>query len=627
MVRSLCQRLTRHGGWALVGGLLFVVYSHSVFAVAWLAAQNAILQTVLTLGALLCYLTASGLGRGVRALADPSTPAGSLDAPGRDGAGPNLGRGAFAGSVALLVLALLSRENAVVFPVIALCADLSFGGLRHVRRRWGAHLVFLAVVAVYLYWRLAVVHHPIPDVYIRRPDGEGYLLWCLAKLMHYVTSSVWLSPMTIGPTGRFHPFAEVPADCLLMLLILAVLAAGYWSACRYARGFWLWPLWIVLSVLPVVPVLATPHTGYMAGVGFAVALVLGPGLRDRIRGRSIGRWPNVVAIWFLIATTTYVPIYRMLWDGVRAAEQLTVSRMLSSPPPPEATDVFLINVPFVNIYAGVQWAQSMDRGESPPRFHALTFSPSLLEMNQPCTVEQLDAHRLRVAVMGRAYFSGLLGRFLIDGMRRTGRFTPGQRIGGEEFDVEIVAADAHGVQELVFTFDEPVASRRYRFYVSTPACAAARLKLWDPNEVDEPLSIPRHTVSLAAIDRAAAALEAGRAEAAGTLLAAVQGAQPQFRERAGRVLLPIARRLAAATASPIADQLESNRIQDTDWGRVAEWWQRSVDDRMIVDLWINRGEGRALRTRLDRFNGIRRRAASIIKTDLYLSGPPYPGPR
>ena len=47
MVFRLCRLLSRSWSWSLAGGLLFVVYSHSIFAVSWIAAQNCVLQTCL----------------------------------------------------------------------------------------------------------------------------------------------------------------------------------------------------------------------------------------------------------------------------------------------------------------------------------------------------------------------------------------------------------------------------------------------------------------------------------------------------------------------------------------------------------------------------------------------------
>ena len=34
----------------------------------------------------------------------------------------------------------------------------------------------------------------LPEFYVRRPDGPEYVFWWLAKFMHYLTASVWLSP-------------------------------------------------------------------------------------------------------------------------------------------------------------------------------------------------------------------------------------------------------------------------------------------------------------------------------------------------------------------------------------------------------------------------------------------------
>lgn len=630
LVRSLCLSLTRCRSWSLVGGLLFVVYSHSVFAVAWLAAQNTVLQTTLTLGALLCYIRASGLRLGPPGTALTSRPTdseGSPNCPALVSETTIFGWRMFFCSTILLIMALLSRENAVVFPAIALALDLSFGGLGHIRRRWPAHLIFSILAIMYMCWRLLVFHHPMPDVYFRRPDGLEYVVWCLAKLMHYLTSSIWLSPMTIGPTGRFNPFVEVPGDCVLMLSILFVMGTGYVLSCRKARGFWIWPLWILLSVLPVVPVLATPHSGYMSGVGFAVAVVLRPGLGHHIQPRWVGRSCSVVAIWFLVATTTYVPIYRALWNGVRAAEQLTVAQILRSPPPRETTDVFLINLPFVNIYVEVQLAQAVEREGPPLKCHTLSFSPTLLEMDQLCTVEQLDAHRLAISVQGRPYFSGLLGRFLINGMRDSGRLVAGQRITGELFDVHVDEVDDQGVGRLIFAFHEPLASDRYCFYVCTPTSPAARLNFRRSGNPEAREPFQRPAVTETELDRAADELRSGRAAAAGLLFTGIYGDDAQLRERAGWALLPVARHIAGATAHPIAPQLLADRISEIDWELVEAWWMQSVDDRTMVDLWVRRNELRDLRRSLNQLNAFRRNMASIIQTDLYLSGPPYPGPR
>jgi len=162
-----------------------------------------------------------------------------------------------------------------------------------------------------------LLQSPMPDFYFQRPTSSAYVLWWLAKLLHYLTATVWLSPMTIGPSGRYHPWTEVPGDCVLMVAILAIMSVGYYTACRgFADGgsgqggFWRGccrscPSW--------------PHlTTAICQHRFAIAMTLAPAAHET-RPTSVGRWCAGVAIWFLIATTTYMPIYRPMWYSMLAA--------------------------------------------------------------------------------------------------------------------------------------------------------------------------------------------------------------------------------------------------------------------------------------------------------------------
>jgi hypothetical protein len=309
MIFHLCRLMTRRPGWSLIGGLLFVVHSHSIYAVGWLAAQNSVLQTVLTLAALLGYIRASGLNiyAGVRETV-------ALEAV------PALRLGPLALGLICWVLALFSRENALVFPAFAIAFDLAFGGWRHVRRRWGAYALMAVLALGFVFWRLRVFYIPMPAFYVRRYDGPVYFSWLFVKLLHYVTGVVWLSPLMVGPAARIDPVREVPGDVVLMVGILGVMFTGYFLAARRARGWWIWPLWILLALLPVVPVFPAPHSAYMPAVGYAVAMVLGAALRKEIRPVWIGKWSPGVATWFLIATTTYMPIYRPLWLAVQSGK-------------------------------------------------------------------------------------------------------------------------------------------------------------------------------------------------------------------------------------------------------------------------------------------------------------------
>lgn len=462
MVYALAHLLTRSVFWSGVAGMLMAAYSHATIAVAWLAAQNAILQTTLTLAALLAYVRASRLEL------CPPWPAGREPDAARSGVAP-LRRGAFAAVVALFALGLLARENAVVFPALAIAFDAAFGtrrarvggaarwlGLAHVRARLAAHAVLLALAAAFVVWRFTANFHPLPDVYYRRYDGAAYAGWWAVKLLHYVCSAVWLSPMTIGPSARYNPLVEAPGDCLLMLAIVGLMGAGYFLACRRLPGAWIWPLWIVLSILPVVPIMATPHSGYMPAVGFSIAMVLGAARRRSAAPCGMGRWSPAVALWFLVATHIYVPVYRHLWRALVAAERHTLTQLASLPPPPGTRDVYLINLPFANVYAPVCLRDAWGAVAIAARFHVLTYAPDLMSGGEACGVEQVGTHALVVRAGSTPLFSGFLGRFLIDGMRTRGRFHTGDRVAAAEFDVAVTQAGADGVRELRFDFRRPL---------------------------------------------------------------------------------------------------------------------------------------------------------------------------
>jgi hypothetical protein len=649
LVYALVVQMTRRRAWAVVAALLMAVYSHSVYAVGWLASQNSVLQTALTLAALLAYVRASRLD----IYAAPRENAKELRPR-------SLNTGWFLLTLLLWGLGLFSRENAIVLPVFAVAFDLAFAGWAQVRRRIPTYAVMGGIALAFAAYRLLYFYTPMPDFYIRRPNGlfdVEFGLWWLAKLIHYLTAVVWLSPMTIGPTGRFNPWREAPGDCVFMLAILAIMGAGYFMAARRARGWWIWPLWMLLGLLPIVSMMATPHCGYMPGVGFAVAMVLGPALRERLGPVSIGRWSKAVAIWFLIATCTYIPIYRAMWNSMLAAERYTIASVEAMPPPPEAQHLCFINLPFVNIYAQVQLGEksksqnvemskpevaerqttdsalgTQGKGLAPrpsplaPSVHVLTYSPNLLKMDAPCRLEQLDDYSFRVRVEGRPYFSGALGRFLIEGLRGGRRFQTGETVPGELFDVQIDAAEVEGVRELTFRFHEPLASPQIVFYVATNQCGAARVKFWKGGPPTLSPSDSR-VEGVAGVAEAARRVQAGEARAADALFTAAASEDTTVSAAARTALLQVAWPVAEAMAAPVQDVSLRPKPTPEDWTRVRRWWFGSVDDETVRVVLGAQGERARLRNTREVLFNIREMASRIIRTDLYLTGPPYPGPR
>lgn len=456
LVYVLCTQLGGRRRWAAIAAMLFAIYPHAVYAVSWLAAENAVMQTMLTLAAMVLYIRASGL--------EGSPQSGLAGPPER------LRPATFCGVVLLYTASLLCRESAVVLPVLLLSLDWTCAGWKCVRQRWPAYLVLGVITLGFLWWRLWIFPGGIPAVYLRRPDGDGYVWWYLAKLLHYVTSTIWITPMFIGPTGRPRPWSEVPGDCWLMVTIVLVLGVGYWRACRGTiRHYWIWPLWIVLAVLPVVPILATPHSGYMPGVGFVMALVA----RPAVTGARRAPISTAVVGWFVLTSLSASLIYRTCWRGVVRAEQAVVAQMSVQAAPPAAADVFLINLPLANIYLPLLLQEQWGAAGSGSCFHALTFAPDVLMGPDDCEVRQCDAYSFDLALGKQRYLSGLLGQFLVEGMSDGKPWQTGDQVKTEQYDVDILKGDSSGVQAIRFTFPVPLSSAANQFYIvleDQPGC-------------------------------------------------------------------------------------------------------------------------------------------------------------
>ncbi len=610
LLYELCALLTARKFWAMIGAMVFAVYAHSVFTVAWLAAQNVVLQTTLLLASLLCYLKASGFGTGPLIFRESQPPL-------------RLRKGFFALAIGLWILSLFTRESSIMLAAIFPACDLAFGGKRHLwARRWAYGLVALLGFS-FLIWRLVFFYHPMPDVYVRRYDGEGYILWWFAKLAHYLCAIVWQSPMTIGPSGRYNPFSEVPGDCILTLAIVAIISAVYFAACRKCRGFWIWPAWILLSVLPVIAIMATPHSGYLGGVGFAVGVCLLAGSQIQ----TARRWCKGLAIATLVATCTYFPIYRATWNGICAAEQVTLEELKLDSPPSSETDIYFINLPFVNIYAHTCLQEIWGNAIRNVRTHALTYSPGLLRMEQPCILKQIDDYSFSVEVSDRHYFSGYLGRFLISSMRKTGCMQPGDIEETSSYEVQIDSLSEEGANKLTFRFYKPLTDDSHRFYLTSKDFGTIRLEFFDSDRigrtgpvVDE-LALTMHNVCSAVVK-----LASGEYESADLLIAAIDTKNGDVREKALLGFIPVAECVARATGSPIQSALNNERAEES-WPEIRSWWTTNVNGALLERVMIQDAEFAELRDIRQNLFNVRSTAAKVISTDMYMGGPKYPGPR
>ena len=485
LVYALALRAAGRRGWALFAAALFAVHPQSVFAVSWIAARNALVGGCFLLAALALYARGAGLGRAAEAER----------------------RGTwrwFAVAGAVWLAALFCRESAIVFPALAVLIDLCAGGWRALRRRVGVHAALWLIAGAYLYWRLFVfpTQGP-PSIYFTAPSGLAYASWAASKLLHMVFSLLWHTPMLLGLTT----YAGLGAAGVALYAVLAAGVLGplaaYLRLTPRERGRWLWPLWIAIAFLPVIPVFLMPHFAYVPAAGLAIAVALG---LARLRGRLRLGLTLLVTVY----TVYCFAVYRYVWRGVVRSEQVIYADVLAhTPRPGPGARLFFINLPAAGIYAAVAMREAW--GLDDLEGHVLTFAPDPLMMRQPCVVERTGERELTVSSSG-GYFSGVSGRMLLDGMRPGDPLRAGTVYPGEEFDTTVLEADERGVTRLRFRFKRPLDAPEYHFYVSSARRPAARLEF-----VASDTPTPAEQARL--LERAAGGVPEARAAAWGELVA------------------------------------------------------------------------------------------------------------
>lgn len=454
LVYALAVQVFARRDWALFAAIFFALNPHSAFAASCAATRNALISSALILLSILFYVRGSGL---------------RLNAQEADSIRTN-DRGSQAWRVAAIVIwvvAMFAREVAVVVPVLLVGLDWAFGGPGHCRRRWRIYGVMTVLLGGFLFWRLVVFPTgPVPSFYFNRPQGFADLIWLFGKLLHQLLCVTVLTPMFAGPFST----NDVPVSwTLLVVMAVPVLAIGalYGLAGRpMGRRAWFWPAFVVITLIPVVPVFTMPHFGHLPFAGYAVMVGVILSAMPRRRRR--------LATSVVLGLMTWsFGLNRLAWRGVCRTEQLLTADAAESAPPVSVRDVFFLDLPIVNLYAMLPLRDAWDRPELTG--HVLTFAPDTLAMRHASVVTQLDAHRLQVELRDPAYFSSLSGRLLVNGLRPGQPLQEGDVIRGPQFDVTIDQTRDVGVQRMTFAFHDRLDSEKVWFFRSSVLRPAQRM--------------------------------------------------------------------------------------------------------------------------------------------------------
>lgn len=617
LVARLAWLLTRSWTASCLAGAVFTLYPHAVISVAWPSAMNCVLHTLLMLGVVLVYAHASRLD--LRVSGPAATHARGAAPP------PALCPRAFSTALLLWVAALLTRENSLLLPIVLVLLDVRFGGVAHARARWRAYLIFAILGGLFAAWRTVRLQAALPEVYARFLAGDAveYALWLSAKLLHYWVSAVWVAPMAVGPSGRFNPWAEAPGDCLLMLGLTLALGGVYLYVSRGQRGRWLWPLWILLMLLPVLPVIATPHSGYACAVGVAMMVTVPlVGIRRNPARFVAGGWLALSAIFSLLGNWQ--------WNAVIAAERYFNESVRLSPPPAGVTDVFAINMPFVNIYAKPALDHLLPGRFPQLQWHTLTFAPQPVVITDPVYVQVIDRYTLEVRAGDQPFFSRLVGRFLLEAFHDGPRIESGTRVHTPAFEVRVLEADVHGVRRLRFAFPRPLSDPAYCFYVATADCGAARLRFQglDPPAQDAAIEPTTEPPDAAAARRAGERVwDDADPNALEVLLAGVRSNDAAIAAESLAQIDAVAGVVARALAAPIQDHFAKPHFNAEDLSAVARWWRNHVDSEILRDIRRLHEDLAYLVKQREELPHSLDWARRVIRTDLYLTGSPFPTSR
>jgi hypothetical protein len=467
VVGVLLMRLLRCCGagvwlaWAMA--VLFAIHPGHVATVQWIACQTELMVTAFLLGATLCY----GRFRGW---------------PGFEGVAGRPGQrslGSGVASVVLLALALGCRENAVMFPLVAVCMEPLMG--RHGRRRAiGMYAAFALLIVGYLALRSSALGGAAlpPRPYVVPPTAPDFARYVFDKALYYLLGEFLMVPcvsLAGLPYLRAHPglFYGLAAG---VVVVLAMVCVRFW---RRSPGL-LGPAWLLGFMAPLLPVFESPHHLYLPGVGWAVVMMLvlrglaGRRVEDATqpgdaqagaptRVRRMWRMARVGMVGTVVVGLGLVFARVTTWFGLaletgQNVERSLVEEIASAPSPLHDGDtLYVANLPLIGHY--LRLALEERTGRRNLRVVPLTWATRTLGQATPTELIWIDERTIEVAVGEDRYFDGPFGRLVEEA---TGAPVPDEveRLDTDGLRVRVLARDTAGIRRFRFEFAAPLTDPR-----------------------------------------------------------------------------------------------------------------------------------------------------------------------
>jgi hypothetical protein len=301
------------------------------------------------------------------------------------------------------------------------------------------------------------------------------------KVVMYALGLFFFIP--IVPIGSQSFFAERAQTFYGLFAGVVLLVVLIWSGYRFRRGV-LWPLvWLGCLIAPMMLVFASPHHLYLPSLGMVLlvtsglAALAGPvtsGAGWLARSRAVAVSCATVVVMLGVGGMTWCMGYTYV-RGVLSEDLLVREVLRQDRPLRDGDHLFFINMPVLAYYAIPAIQQEL--GYKNLRGHVLVFSPDLIRMESPSSIDVIDKHRLRVrASEDKRYLSGATGTMLLGVMGIDSNLKEGQVFDAGEFTVTITDLDAAGVREMLFEFSKPLDSPEYHFYLGSPRFMAYELQ-------------------------------------------------------------------------------------------------------------------------------------------------------